>query len=83
VYPDRNHGIYGGTTRLHLFDLMTDLVGGESLGWVDPAQDGAFPTFHGRACSLFDGAFSVPACILNIPRSWILLPWRTSTPNPS
>ncbi|HOY28362.1 MAG TPA: S9 family peptidase [Flavobacteriales bacterium] len=24
VYPDRNHGIYGGTTRLHLFELMTD-----------------------------------------------------------
>ncbi|HNR55409.1 MAG TPA: S9 family peptidase [Flavobacteriales bacterium] len=23
VYPDRNHGIYGGTTRLHLFELMT------------------------------------------------------------
>ena len=26
AYPDRNHGIYGGTTRLHLFDLMTDWV---------------------------------------------------------
>lgn len=24
MYPDRNHGIYGGTTRLHLFELMTD-----------------------------------------------------------
>lgn len=24
IYPDRNHGIYGGTTRMHLFDLMTD-----------------------------------------------------------
>jgi hypothetical protein len=24
AYPDRNHGIYGGTTRLHLFELMTD-----------------------------------------------------------
>ena len=23
MYPDRNHGIYGGTTRLHLFELMT------------------------------------------------------------
>lgn len=23
-YPDRNHGIYGGTTRLHLFEYMTD-----------------------------------------------------------
>ena len=26
AYPDRNHGIYGGTTRMHLFDLMT--------GWI-------------------------------------------------
>ncbi|MBL7945929.1 MAG: S9 family peptidase [Flavobacteriales bacterium] len=24
VYPDRNHGIYGGTTRLHLFEMMTE-----------------------------------------------------------
>ncbi len=24
AYPDRNHGIYGGTTRMHLYDLMTD-----------------------------------------------------------
>ncbi len=23
-YPDRNHGIYGGNTRLHIFQLMTD-----------------------------------------------------------
>ncbi|MBX2971910.1 MAG: S9 family peptidase [Flavobacteriales bacterium] len=23
IYPDRNHGIYGGTTRLHLFEMMT------------------------------------------------------------
>jgi len=22
-YPNRNHGIFGGNTRLHLFDLMT------------------------------------------------------------
>ncbi|HRD51362.1 MAG TPA: S9 family peptidase, partial [Flavobacteriales bacterium] len=24
VYPDRNHGIGGGVTRLHLYELMTD-----------------------------------------------------------
>ena len=22
-YPNRNHGIFGGTTRLHLFELLT------------------------------------------------------------
>jgi dipeptidyl-peptidase-4 len=26
VYPGRNHGIYGGSTRLHLFTLLTDFV---------------------------------------------------------
>ncbi len=26
IYPDRNHGIYGGNTRLHLFTLLTDYV---------------------------------------------------------
>jgi dipeptidyl-peptidase-4 len=26
VYPGRNHGIHGGTTRLHLFTLLTDYV---------------------------------------------------------
>jgi dipeptidyl-peptidase 4 len=26
VYPDRNHGIYGGITRLHLFGKMTDFI---------------------------------------------------------
>ena len=25
-YPNRNHGIYGGNTRLHLFRMMTDFV---------------------------------------------------------
>ena len=25
-YPNRNHGIYGGNTRLHLFQMMTDFV---------------------------------------------------------
>ena len=26
VYPNRNHGIYGGKTRLHLFNKMTDFL---------------------------------------------------------
>lgn len=26
AYPDRNHGIYGGNTRLHLFNMMIDFV---------------------------------------------------------
>ncbi len=26
VYPDKNHGIYGGNTRLHLFEMMTDWI---------------------------------------------------------
>ena len=25
-YPDRNHGIYGGNTRLHLYNMMMDFV---------------------------------------------------------
>ncbi len=25
-YPDRNHGIYGGNTRLHLYQMMTDFL---------------------------------------------------------
>jgi dipeptidyl-peptidase-4 len=25
-YPDRNHGIYGGNTRLHLYKMMTDFI---------------------------------------------------------
>ena len=25
-YPDRNHGIYGGNTRYHLFEMMTDFI---------------------------------------------------------
>jgi dipeptidyl-peptidase-4 len=24
AYPDKNHGIYGGTTRLHLYEMMTN-----------------------------------------------------------
>ena len=26
VYPDKNHGIYGGNTRLHLFTKMTNFI---------------------------------------------------------
>ena len=26
IYPDKNHGIYGGNTRLHLYKLMTDFI---------------------------------------------------------
>ena len=26
VYPDRNHGIYGGNTRLHLYRMMTNYI---------------------------------------------------------
>ncbi len=26
LYPDRDHGIYGGNTRLHLYRLMTDFI---------------------------------------------------------
>ncbi|MGB5692985.1 MAG: S9 family peptidase [Flavobacteriaceae bacterium] len=26
IYPDKNHGIYGGNTRLHLYNKMTDFV---------------------------------------------------------
>ncbi|MDD4001583.1 MAG: S9 family peptidase, partial [Bacteroidales bacterium] len=25
-YPNKNHGIYGGNTRLHLYKLMTDFI---------------------------------------------------------
>lgn len=26
IYPDKNHGIYGGNTRLHLYNLMTEFI---------------------------------------------------------
>ncbi|MFH6603516.1 S9 family peptidase [Maribacter algicola] len=26
IYPDKNHGIYGGNTRIHLFTKLTDFV---------------------------------------------------------
>ncbi|TWO33310.1 S9 family peptidase [Seonamhaeicola sediminis] len=31
IYPDKNHGIYGGNTRLHLFRKMTNFIH-ENLG---------------------------------------------------
>ena len=31
VYPDKNHGIYGGNTRLHLYKKMTHFIN-EKLG---------------------------------------------------
>ncbi len=31
IYPDKNHGIYGGNTRLHLFKKMTNFIN-KSLG---------------------------------------------------
>jgi dipeptidyl-peptidase-4 len=26
IYPDKNHGIYGGYTRLHLYQKMTEFL---------------------------------------------------------
>ncbi|GEQ85360.1 peptidase S9 [Patiriisocius marinistellae] len=26
IYPDKNHGIYGGNTRIHLYNMMTDFI---------------------------------------------------------
>ena len=26
IYPNKNHGIYGGNTRLHLFTMMTNFL---------------------------------------------------------
>jgi dipeptidyl-peptidase-4 len=26
IYPNKNHSIYGGTTRLHLFNMMTEFI---------------------------------------------------------
>ena len=26
LYPDKNHGIYGGNTRMHLYTLMTNYI---------------------------------------------------------
>ncbi len=33
AYPGRNHGIYGGSTRLHLFTMITDFIGENLLGY--------------------------------------------------
>lgn len=34
IYPDKNHGIYGGNTRLHLYTKMTDFIS-RTLGMVN------------------------------------------------
>ena len=26
IYPDKNHSIYGGSTRFHLYKKMTDFI---------------------------------------------------------
>ena len=26
IYPDKNHGIYGGNTRVHLYQKITDFI---------------------------------------------------------
>ena len=26
IYPDKNHGIYGGNTRIHLYNKMTNFL---------------------------------------------------------
>ena len=26
LYPNKNHSIYGGNTRLHLYTMMTDFI---------------------------------------------------------
>ena len=26
IYPDRNHGIYGGNTRFHLYEMMSNFL---------------------------------------------------------
>jgi dipeptidyl-peptidase-4 len=41
MYPKRNHGIYGGYTRLHLFQMLTDFVEDELLAPADGAQAAA------------------------------------------
>ncbi len=37
IYPDKNHGIYGGNTRIHLYKKMTRFVQ-ESLGSAEPEK---------------------------------------------
>ncbi len=39
IYPGRNHGIYGGNTRLHLFRMLTDFVE-ENLATEEVIQAG-------------------------------------------
>jgi len=42
VYPDKNHGIYGGNTRLHLYKKMTNFINktlGDKLEKNDKEED--------------------------------------------
>jgi len=39
VYPDKNHGIYGGNTRLHLYKKMTNFIN-KTLGDKLPKAEG-------------------------------------------
>lgn len=38
IYPDKNHGIYGGNTRIHLFNKMTNYLN-ENLRDLKGASD--------------------------------------------
>jgi dipeptidyl-peptidase-4 len=40
-YPNRNHGIYGGNTRFHLYSKMTQFLD-EKLKGPEPTQAGAY-----------------------------------------
>ena len=40
-YPNRNHGIYGGNTRFHLYTKMTQFLD-EKLKGAEPTQAGAY-----------------------------------------
>jgi len=46
IYPDKNHGIYGGNTRLHLYKRMTDFIH-KTLGDKLEKRDVAKETMSG------------------------------------
>ena len=49
IYPDNNHGIYGGNTRIHLYNKMTNFIH-ENLGKSDvedPAIESQKPLIKG------------------------------------
>lgn len=42
MYPDKNHGIYGGNTRLHLYNKMTNFIYrtlGEPVSTLEPVRN--------------------------------------------